>query len=90
MKDDAKEFVDEVRRQEFEKARRAIAGARRLVIFTGAGASADSGIPTFRGASAAALWGNFDPKKLASAEGFAADPEVVYDWYTWSQGHLTG
>jgi NAD-dependent deacetylase len=50
--------------------------------------SADSGVPTFRGASASALWGNYDPQKLASASGFASDPKLVYDWYNWRRTQL--
>lgn len=70
------------------KAREILASARRLVIFTGAGVSADSGVPTFRGASADALWGKYDPHQLASPQGFAADPKLVYDWYNWRRSQL--
>jgi NAD-dependent deacetylase len=70
------------------KAREILASARRLVIFTGAGVSADSGVPTFRGASADALWGKYDPHQLASPQGFAADPQLVYDWYNWRRSQL--
>jgi NAD-dependent deacetylase len=69
-------------------ARQILTDAKRLVVFTGAGVSADSGVPTFRGASASALWGNYDPTQLASPQGFAADPKLVYDWYNWRRGQL--
>ena len=69
-------------------AREILADAKRLVIFTGAGVSADSGVPTFRGASADALWGKYDPTQLASPQGFAADSKLVYDWYNWRRGQL--
>ncbi|MDB5323511.1 MAG: hypothetical protein JWN40_5142 [Phycisphaerales bacterium] len=69
-------------------ARDILAAARRLVVFTGAGVSADSGVPTFRGASADALWGKYDPYQLASPQGFAADPKLVYDWYNWRRSQL--
>jgi NAD-dependent deacetylase len=69
-------------------ARDILASAKRLVIFTGAGVSADSGVPTFRGASADALWGKYDPCQLASPQGFAADPKLVYDWYNWRRSQL--
>lgn len=71
-----------------EHARDLIAKAVRPVIFTGAGVSADSGVPTFRGAAADALWGKYDPRQLASPEGFALDPKLVYDWYTWRRSQL--
>jgi len=54
---------------------------RRVVAFTGAGVSADSGIPTFRGADG--LWRNFRAEDLATPEAFARDPEVVWQWYEW-------
>ena len=69
-------------------ARQILTNSRRLVIFTGAGVSADSGVPTFRGASADALWGKYDPHQLASPQGFAADPKLVYDWYNWRRSQL--
>jgi len=54
--------------------------AQRVVIFTGAGMSAESGIPTFRDALTG-YWSQFDPMDLATPEGFAADPERVLGWY---------
>ncbi|MCC5863664.1 MAG: NAD-dependent protein deacylase [Wenzhouxiangella sp.] len=56
--------------------------AKRVVALTGAGVSAESGIPTFREAQRG-LWAQFDPMALASPEGFAADPARVWDWYQW-------
>ena len=58
-------------------ARRLVATSRRLVVFTGAGVSADSGVPTFRGANDNALWSKYDPTQLASPCGFASDPKLV-------------
>ncbi|WP_044874782.1 NAD-dependent deacylase [Pseudomonas sp. LFM046] len=55
---------------------------RHLVIFTGAGVSAESGIPTFRDAQTG-LWAKYRPEQLASPEGFHADPQTVWDWYAW-------
>src|SRR5690349_5481766 len=71
-----------------DRARDIIDNARRLVVFTGAGVSADSGVPTFRGASGDSFWGKYDPVQLASPQGFSADPNLVYDWYNWRRGHL--
>jgi NAD-dependent deacetylase len=62
------------------EARQAIAGARRVAVLTGAGMSAESGIPTFRDAMTG-LWSRFDPEELASVQGFRAAPERVWDWY---------
>lgn len=57
-----------------------IAGARRLCVLTGAGMSAESGVPTFRDALTG-LWAQYDPQQLATEEGFRADPQLVWDWY---------
>jgi NAD-dependent deacetylase len=51
----------------------------RVFVVTGAGVSAESGIPTFRGKEG--YWQNFDPTKLATPEAFARDPNLVWDWY---------
>ncbi len=63
-------------------ARRMLAGVRRLAVLTGAGMSAESGVPTFRDAHTG-LWSRFDPMQLASPEGFRADPPLVWRWYAW-------
>ena len=51
----------------------------RVFVITGAGVSAESGIPTFRGKDG--YWRNLDPAKLATPEAFAHDPNLVWDWY---------
>jgi hypothetical protein len=51
----------------------------RVLVVTGAGVSAESGIPTFRGRDG--YWRNLDPAKLATPEAFARDPELVWQWY---------
>jgi len=64
------------------EAARIIGTARRIVALTGAGISAESGIPTFREAQTG-LWAEFSPQDLATPEAFAADPERVWGWYRW-------
>jgi len=54
--------------------------AKHVVVFTGAGVSAESGIPTFRDALTG-LWSRFDPAQLATAEAFRADPSLCWGWY---------
>jgi NAD-dependent protein deacetylase/lipoamidase len=51
----------------------------RVLVLTGAGVSAESGIPTFRGKDG--YWRNLDPIKLATPEAFARDPDLVWQWY---------
>lgn len=58
-----------------------IASARRVTVMTGAGVSAASGVPTFRGPDG--LWRTFRPEELATPEAFARDPALVWEWYAW-------
>ena len=61
---------------------KAVAEAKHLVVFAGAGVSAESGMPTFRDALTG-LWSNFDPMRLATPEAFLHDPPLVWGWYEW-------
>jgi NAD-dependent deacetylase len=54
--------------------------ARHLAVLTGAGMSAESGVPTFRDALTG-LWSRFDPEQLATEAAFRANPALVWDWY---------
>jgi NAD-dependent deacetylase len=58
--------------------------ARSVAALTGAGVSAESGIPTFRGEGG--LWRNFRAEELATPEAFARDPALVWEWYEWRRG----
>ncbi|BBF92864.1 NAD-dependent deacylase [Blastochloris tepida] len=53
----------------------------RIVVLTGAGVSAESGLGTFRDKAGTGIWAKFDPMRLATPEGFAADPETVHAFY---------
>jgi NAD-dependent deacetylase len=59
-----------------------IARAERLVVFTGAGMSAESGVPTFRDALTG-LWARYDAQTLATPEAYDRDPALVWSWYEW-------
>jgi NAD-dependent deacetylase len=63
------------------EARGLVRAARRIVVLTGAGMSAESGVPTFRDAQTG-LWARFDPMQLATEEAFRANPSRVWGWYT--------
>ena len=52
-----------------------------MVVLTGAGISAESGVPTFRGKEG--LWGKFKPEQLASMDAFMSNPKIVWEWYNW-------
>lgn len=53
----------------------------RAAVLTGAGISAESGVPTFRGKEG--LWGKFRPEELATMDAFLANPKIVWEWYNW-------
>lgn len=66
----------------------ALATAERVTVLTGAGVSAESGIPTFRDGPDGpdgpdGLWARYDPAELATPEAFARDPGLVWRWYEW-------
>lgn len=63
-----------------------IRAARRVTILTGAGVSAASGVPTFRGAGG--LWRSFRSEDLATPEAFERDPTLVWEWYDWRRSRL--
>ena len=65
----------------------ALCAARDVVVFTGAGVSAESGIPTFRDALTG-LWQRFDPGELATPEAFRHDPALVWGWYEWRRAKV--
>lgn len=64
---------------QLQTARERLAAANTLLIVTGAGVSAESGVPTFRDPKG--LWSRFDPMKVATPEAFAANPKAVWEWY---------
>lgn len=67
---------------QLDDARSLLSGAERVVVISGAGMSADSGVPTFRDALTG-LWERYDPMELATPEAWEADPDLVWSWYSW-------
>ena len=61
--------------------------ASRITVLTGAGISAASGVPTFRGAEG--LWKNYAPEKLATPGAFRRDPKLVWEWYNWRRERIS-
>jgi NAD-dependent deacetylase len=57
---------------------------QRVAALTGAGISAESGVPTFRGEKG--LWRQYHPEELATLNAFARDPKLVWEWYDWRRG----
>jgi NAD-dependent deacetylase len=67
-----------------EQARKWLRTASSIVALTGAGVSAESGIPTFRGSDG--LWKQYKPEDIATPQAFAKDPRLVWEWYDWRRG----
>lgn len=60
--------------------------AARIVVLTGAGVSAESGVPVFRGAGG--MWRDVRPEDLATPEAFRRQPELVWEWYLWRRARI--
>src|SRR5574342_97370 len=61
--------------------RQRLTDARAVTVLTGAGISADSGVPTFRGTDG--LWRSYRAEDLATPEAFERNPRLVWEWYNW-------
>ncbi len=70
------------------EAARILGQAQRIAVLTGAGVSAESGVPTFRGEQG--LWKSYRPEQLANPMAFSGNPELVWEWYRWRQGIVGG
>ena len=75
--------------QDLTEARLALSGDGPLVVLTGAGMSAESGVPTFRDAQTG-LWERYDPSALATPEAWARDRDTVWAWYRWREHLVSG
>jgi NAD-dependent deacetylase len=69
-----------------EQARDWLSQASAVAILTGAGISAESGVPTFRGTGG--LWRDYKPEELATPEAFERDPKLVWEWYNWRRERI--
>lgn len=67
--------------EHIDRIREYVDSASRICVLTGAGISAECGIPTFRD-SQTGYWARFDPSELATPEAFEANPARVWSWYT--------
>lgn len=68
---------------------RSLRAARRIAALTGAGISAESGVPTFRDAQTG-LWAQYRPEDLATPAAFRRDPKLVWEWYAWRRELVGG
>lgn len=74
--------------KELEESRDLLEGAGRICVLTGAGVSAESGVPTFRGPQG--LWKSHSPEELATPQAFGHDPRLVWEWYEWRREKIRG
>ena len=79
--------ANHLRVSDLVQARDWIENARSIAVLTGAGISAESGIPTFRGPGG--LWKQYRPEDLATPQAFARDPALVWEWYDWRRQRVS-
>jgi NAD-dependent deacetylase len=77
----------ETRAAALELAARAVRAAEHICVLTGAGISAESGVPTFRD-GLTGRWAKYDPRELATAEAFERNPDLVWSWYAMRAAQL--
>lgn len=73
--------------RDYDEIRARLKASGNPVVLTGAGISAESGVPTFRGQDG--LWKNFRAEELATPEAFKRDPQLVWEWYDWRRQILS-
>ncbi len=71
-----------------DKLIHSLRAARQVTVLTGAGVSAESGIPTFRDALTG-LWSQYNPQELATPDAFRRNPRLVWEWYAFRRQMLT-
>jgi NAD-dependent deacetylase len=69
-----------------EEARALLSSAASVCVLSGAGVSAESGVPTFRGEDG--LWKSYSPEELANPQAFRRDSRLVWEWYDWRRGKI--
>lgn len=72
--------------RDLEAGRSLVAAAKRAVVLTGAGISAESGVPTFRGPEG--VWRSYRPEELSTPTAFARDPRLVWEWNAWRRDRI--
>jgi len=73
---------------QLERGRELLAGAESICVLSGAGVSAESGVPTFRGEGG--LWKSYRAEDLATPGAFRRDPRLVWEWYEWRREKIRG
>lgn len=73
---------------EFRNAAKALLDAPEIVVFTGAGISAESGISTY-GDPLTGIWASYDPRNMETAKAFRGNPPLVWGWYLWRRQQVS-
>ena len=81
--------IDPEQQAQLAQARAWVQAAQRIAVLTGAGISAESGVPTFRDAQTG-YWAQFRPEDMATEQGFRTHPQRVWDWYQYRRELLAG
>lgn len=78
--------MDDSSRPDVSTAAQWVRDAARVVVLTGAGVAAESGVPVFRGPEG--MWRHYRPEDLATPEAFARQPDLVCEWYSWRRARI--
>jgi len=68
-------------KKDINELKKIITRSKKITVLTGAGISAESGVPTFRGSGG--IWRNYQVTDVATPQAFARDPELVWEFYNW-------
>lgn len=82
--------MESLEQETIERVRQVLSGSSRISVLTGAGVSAESGVPTFRGGGGASLWRGMPFEQLSSAEMVDKDLPLVWEWFDYRRGVLAG
>ncbi len=78
--------MESMNQEEFERAKIILSGSKKVLVFTGAGISTESGVPTFRGGGGAGVWRGMPFEQLSSAEMIERDLPLVWEWFDYRRG----
>jgi len=73
--------------KDIDELKKIITNSNRVTVLTGAGISAESGVPTFRGING--MWRNYQVTDVATPQAFAKDPELVWEFYNWRRNLIS-
>lgn len=78
--------MESMNQEEFERVKSVLSGSQKVLVLTGAGISAESGVPTFRGGGGASVWRGMPFEQLSSVEMVQKDLPLVWEWFDYRLG----